>query len=797
MQVLPVSPLLATGVLLMMLAVQAQEAAAAVTASDATSGEMLLLDATLNGTPTHQLLTLRRLPDGSFIARASELQALRIRIDPKLVQDDNVTLAALSGLTFRYDEASQSIALQASDALLQAYQVGLDDGRTPVDLEAIKPTPGAILNYGLYATQGSGRTALSGTAELIGMTPYGIVSTNGVFNTDRRYGGQNVVRLDSSWRYIDPRSVRSYIVGDFASNALAWTSSVRLAGFQIASAFEQRSDIVTTALPQFSGSAALPSTLDLYVNQQRIFSGEIPSGPFDVRSLPSISGGDVRLVTTDATGRQVELKKSYYYVPGQLRTGLLEFSLDVGVPRLDYGIRSFSYDSTVFGSGSVRYGLNRSTTLEGHAELSSGGLANAGVGIVQSIGGSGAISASAAASSYKSDTGAKFSVQAEGDLAGIRFYAGTERTIGTYFDLARVSTLRNLSRTGAPSGSFTDLLASTARATAIDRAGISFIPWFDRTSINLSYNAITSPGYRQRIASLALSRAINERATFYANGYVDVSRTRNYGLFGTITVRIGRSTTVTAGVSHDTGRTAYTVSAEGLAGQRQGDVGWGVSDREVSGGDDQRSAYVSYRAAEALIRARVDQSGSAWRGSLDVEGSLIAAGGGLFPANRIGNGFVIVKNAGPGAEVIQGGVRMGKANGSGKALLPDVQPYYSQQIFIDPATLPDGWEAASTEKVAITGYRQGAVVDFGAKLVRSAVLILHTRDGKPVPPGYTLQLEGGESALVGYDGEAYVRGLGPTNRLSIDLGPAGTCAASFAYDAQGPAQPRIGPVTCQ
>ncbi len=170
------------------------------------------------------------------------------------------------------------------------------------------------------------------------MTKFGVFTTNTLFNTDRTYGGQGIVRLDSSWRYDDARSVRSYVVGDFASNALAWTSSVRLAGFQIASAFEQRSDIVTTALPQFSGSAALPSTLDLYVNQQRIFSGEIPSGPFDIKSLPFVSGGDVRLVTTDATGRQVELTKAYYYVPGQLRPGLIEFSIDVGVPRLDYGI---------------------------------------------------------------------------------------------------------------------------------------------------------------------------------------------------------------------------------------------------------------------------------------------------------------------------------------------------------------------------------------------------------------------------------------------------------------------------
>ncbi len=208
-------------------------------------------------------------------------------------------------------------------------------------------------------------------------------------------------------------------------------------------------------------------------------------------------------------------------------------------------------------------------------------------------------------------------MQAEGYFQGVRFYAGTERTIDDYFDLARVSTLRNARRIGT--GDDADMPTSTAEARAIDRAGISFTPWFDRTSVNLSYSAIRSPNYSQRIASLALSRAITDRISAYANGYVDVRKRRNYGLFATVTVRLGRSASVTTGVDHSDGRTAYSVQAEGLTGQRQGDFGWGVNDREVDGGEDQRGGYVSYRAREALVRAHVEQSGSAWRGGVDVE----------------------------------------------------------------------------------------------------------------------------------------------------------------------------------
>ncbi len=101
------------------------------------------------------------------------------------------------------------------------------------------------------------------------------------------------MRLESKWQYVDPEKVRIYTLGDFISNSSDWGSSVRLAGLQWSSAYTQRGDIVTSALPQFSGSAALPSTLDLYVNQQKIYSGLVPSGPFDVKQLPFISGNEV------------------------------------------------------------------------------------------------------------------------------------------------------------------------------------------------------------------------------------------------------------------------------------------------------------------------------------------------------------------------------------------------------------------------------------------------------------------------------------------------------------------------
>ncbi|KCX62062.1 type VII secretion system (T7SS), usher family protein, partial [Acinetobacter baumannii 855125] len=141
-------------------------------------------------------------------------------------------------------------------------------------------------------------------------------------NDENSYSHEKWVRLESKWQYVDPEKVRIYTLGDFISNSPDWGSSVRLAGFQWSSAYTQRGDLVTSALPQFSGSAALPSTLDLYVNQQKIYSGLVPSGPFDIKQLPFISGNEVTLVTTDATGQQSITKQAYYFSSKILAKGI-------------------------------------------------------------------------------------------------------------------------------------------------------------------------------------------------------------------------------------------------------------------------------------------------------------------------------------------------------------------------------------------------------------------------------------------------------------------------------------------
>ena len=207
-----------------------------------------------------------------------------------------------------------------------------------------------------------------------------------------------MLRLETSFSYSHPESLVTYRVGDSISGGLAWTRSIRFGGIQAQRNFGLRSDLVTAPLPSFSGSAAVPSTLDVYLNNSKTYTQEVPPGPFEVNNLPLIAGGEARLVLRDATGREVETTLPFYTSPQLLREDLTYFSIETGFPRIHYGTESNDYVAKEFASMSVRHGLADWLTLEGHAEEVSG-LYNGGAGLLVRTGNFGMLSAAASGSS--------------------------------------------------------------------------------------------------------------------------------------------------------------------------------------------------------------------------------------------------------------------------------------------------------------------------------------------------------------------------------------------------------------
>ncbi|PPC03360.1 fimbria/pilus outer membrane usher protein [Acinetobacter pittii] len=759
----------------------------------------LFLNISINSNASEDLVAVKQSKDGKLYIRSSALKTLRLKMDEHIPDNQWVCINDLNGIQFKYLENEQSLNLKVPPNMLTGYSVDLNGQQaTSPQLLKMKPLNAAILNYSLYNTITNDENVFSGTAEGIFNSAIGNFSSGVLYNgsNETSYSHEKWVRLETKWQYVDPEKIRIYTLGDFISNSSDWGSSVRLAGFQWSSAYSQRGDIVTSALPQFSGSAALPSTLDLYVNQQKIYSGLVPSGPFDIKQLPFISGNEVTLVTTDATGQQSITKKPYYFSSKILAKGINEFSVDVGMPRYNYGLYSNDYDDATFASGAIRYGYSNSLTLSGGAEASTDGLSNLGTGFAKNVFGIGVMNADIAVSQYKDENGYSALLGLEGRITkNISFNTSYRKVFDNYFDLARVSQVRYLkdNQINAESQNY---LNYSALADEIFRAGINY-NFYAGYGVYLGYNQIKYSDNSYKLLSTNLSGSLDKNWGFYASAYKDYEKHKDYGIYFALRYTPSSKVNAITSVSSDSGSLRYRQEIFGLSEPQIGSFGWGgYVERDQDAHENNASIYASYRARAAYLTGRYNRFGDNDQVALSATGSLVAAAGRIFAANEIGDGYAVVTNAGPQSQIINGGVNLGETDKSGRFLIPSLMPYQVNHIYLDPSYLPLNWNVKSTDQKTVVGYRQGTLVDFGAHQVISGLVKLVDQKNSPLMPGYTVRINGQQNGMVGYDGEVFIPNLLKQNKLEVDLLDHGSCQVDFTYNSNQYSTKKLGPYVC-
>ncbi|HEO1776970.1 TPA: fimbrial biogenesis outer membrane usher protein [Acinetobacter baumannii] len=760
----------------------------------------LFLNVFVNSTSSNDLISVNKDQDEKLYIRARDLKTLRLKLDEQISDSQWVCINDLKGIQFKYLENEQSLKLNIPSDMLTGYAVDLNGQQiTNPHLLKMKPLNAAILNYSLYNTITNDENVFSGSAEGIFNSAIGNFSSGVLYNgsNETSYSHEKWVRLESKWQYVDPEKVRIYTLGDFISNSPDWGSSVRLAGFQWSSAYTQRGDLVTSALPQFSGSAALPSTLDLYVNQQKIYSGLVPSGPFDIKQLPFISGNEVTLVTTDATGQQSITKQAYYFSSKILAKGINEFSVDVGVPRYNYGLFSNDYDEATFASGAIRYGYSNSLTLSGGAEASTDGLSNLGTGFAKNLFGFGVINADIAASQYKDENGYSALLGLEGRISkNISFNTSYRKVFDNYFDLARVSQIRYLKdnqMTSEPQ----NYLSYSALADEIFRAGINY-NFYAGYGVYLGYNQIKYSDNSYKLVSANLSGSLNKNWGFYTSAYKDYENQKDYGIYFALRYTPSSRVNAITSISNESGKTTYRQEINGFSDPQIGAFGWGgYVERDQDANQNNASIYGSYRARAAYLTGRYNRIGDNDQVAVSATGSLVAAAGRVFAANEIGDGYAVVTNAGPQSQILNGGVNLGKTDKSGRFLIPSLVPYQENHIYLDPSYLPLNWSVKSTDQETVVGYRQGSLIDFGAKQVVSGLVKLVDQSNSPLLPGYTVHINGHEESIIGYDGEVFIQNLLKQNKLEVDLLDHGSCQVDFTYNGNQYSTKKLGPYVCR
>jgi outer membrane usher protein len=747
-------------------------------AMEAVSDAQLFLELVVNQMDTGRVVAVEQRKGRLFIP-ASALRETGMKLPDSLAGE--VDLDSLAGLHSEYDTGAQRLLLEVPPDWLPEQLIGRRDAypRTPA-LSSF----GALFNYDLYLndTDDAG-TYLAAWNEVRVFDSWGTVSSTGQYR--RTLSGASLgaldngyLRYDTTWRYSDDERLLTYEAGDVISGALPWTSSVRLGGVQFSRDFAVRPDLVTYPLPQFAGEAAVPSSVDLFINGYKSSSAELQPGPYTLTNVPFINGaGEAVVVTTDALGRQVSTTVPFYVTSSLLQKGLSDFSVAAGTLRQDYGLRDFSYGPGA-GSGSLRYGLSDYLTVESHAEASDA-LTLGGLGGNLRLGNLGVLNTALSQSRFDGDTGQQLSLGYQ--YSNSRFSVSWQR-------LQRRDRYADLSVVDTPWMSLSKRSEQATLSLNLDSWGSLGAGYFDVRAADDT---------RTRLLNLSWSKPLWHNSSFYLSANREIGDS-NWAMQAQLVIPFDlRGSLAVSSERSNNGQSLHRVNYS-RAVPSEGGVGFNVG---YATGDapDYRQADLTWRLQSVQLQAGVYGTSDAQTRWADASGSLVWMDGQAFAANRIDDAFVVVSTDGyAGIPVRYENQVVGQTDRNGHLLVPWSSAYYRGKYEIDPLNLPANVRSPNVEQRIAVRRGSGYLLEFPLSRMIAASIVLVDAQQQELPLGSAVVHEqSGTQAVVGWDGLVYLENLQAQNSLRVTLADGKTCQAQFAVDMNQAQIPLIGPLVCR
>jgi outer membrane usher protein len=747
-------------------------------AMEAVSDAQLFLELVVNQMDTGRVVAVEQRKGRLFIP-ASALRETGMKLPDSLAGE--VDLDSLAGLHSEYDSGAQRLLLEVPPDWLPEQLIGRRDAypRTPA-LSSF----GALFNYDLYLndTDDAG-TYLAAWNEVRVFDSWGTLSSTGQYR--RTLSGASLgaldngyLRYDTTWRYSDDERLLTYEAGDVISGALPWTSSVRLGGVQFSRDFAVRPDLVTYPLPQFAGEAAVPSSVDLFINGYKSSSAELQPGPYTLTNIPFINGaGEAVVVTTDALGRQVSTTVPFYVTSSLLQKGLSDFSVAAGTLRQDYGLRDFSYGPGA-GSGSLRYGLSDYLTVESHAEASDA-LTLGGLGGNLRLGNLGVLNTALSQSRFDGDTGQQLSLGYQ--YSNSRFSVSWQR-------LQRRDRYADLSVVDTPWMSLSKRSEQATLSLNLDSWGSLGAGYFDVRAADDT---------RTRLLNLSWSKPLWHNSSFYLSANREIGDS-NWAMQAQLVIPFDlRGSLAVSSERSNNGQSLHRVNYS-RAVPSEGGVGFNVG---YATGDapDYRQADLTWRLQSVQMQAGVYGTSDAQTRWADASGSLVWMDGQAFAANRIDDAFVVVSTDGyAGIPVRYENQVVGQTDRNGHLLVPWSSAYYRGKYEIDPLKLPANVRSPNVEQRIAVRRGSGYLLEFPLSRMIAASIVLVDAQQQELPLGSAVVHEqSGTQAVVGWDGLVYLENLQAQNSLRVTLADGKTCQAQFAVDMNQAQIPLIGPLVCR
>ncbi len=723
------------------------------------------------------VLVLRR-PDGHFLIPAEDLERWRMRV-PSAVPlryegKSYYRVDDLPGATVQVDERRLTMALVTRP---EAFE-GTVDVMKPVQYPPpMLPYPGAFLNYKLSATQIHSDRIDNGLFEAGFFNKFGVLTT-GVLAPELG-SPHDWIRLESTFTADYPEKLTTLRAGDTISRPGAWGRALRLGGLQYGTNFRTQPGFIRTPVLEAAGSATLPSTVDVFVNNALARRTAVPPGPFSIANIPAINGaGDVRLVVTDLLGRQQVITQPYYGSIQLLKRGLTDFSYEAGLTRRDFGIESDHYGPPV-AAATYRRGFTDGFTGELHAETSND-VRTAGPTAVVRAGNLALLSGSYALG---------HSDQGFGHLVG----AGIEHAENRFsFSAIGQWTTSGFRQVGSLTGDPT--LNRQTTITAGYQLGLFG---------SISATRVVQD-FRGQPNAEVLTLSYNVPVARLANFSLNVQRipgpAGSTGLHAALVIPFGELTSAALAIDRTkSNATGDTENLQSLFVQKSPPLGDGYAYR-LQLREEDVLASLSLQNAYGVYTAEGSRTGdnhdTALR--LGVEGGVATLGGYSFATRNMTDSFAVVHVADfSNVRILHDNQVVARTDEQGYAVVPRLRPYDRNQIGIDQRDLPLDAVLGGLKLDAVPYYRSGVLLEFPIKRVRAGTLNIALDDGEPIPSGAIARVEGKQDEFpVALQGELYIEGLEDRNRVTV-LWKGQACTLDVTYPKTNDPLPNLGTFVCK
>ena len=738
----------------------------------------LVLETNLNGEDRGTILFVES--DGRLFLAEDDARNLRLRppaeADLAFQARRYFALATLAVEVVSLDRTALRVVLRAAAGAFEPSTVsgrGLEYAVTPAGV-------GGFFNYDLLGTRFAHRTAADGAFELGAFAPAGVLTHQFVArnlytddNSPRSYQ-----RVATAWRKDWPEQTLTAEIGDAVSRAGATGRALRFGGAAVRTNYGLRPGFVQQPLPVFSGEAAVPSTVQVFVQNQLRTTTSIEPGPFTIDNVPIILGaGDARVVVRDALGREQVITSSFYAAGGLLRPGLTDYALAAGRLRTTGAPGGADYGNH-FASGLWRQGLTSNVTVEARVEAESG-MTRVGGAAIDVGGRLGEVEAAAAVASVPGR--GTYALLA----AGYR-YLDFDNSVTARWEQAQDGFRFAGETEASPTPRRQILFAASRRLGMGWNVGAALI------------DTVNHDASRTRSANLS---------TFVALG-ANVSLLMT---FNRVRDATGSRSLASVSLLFPLGpHTSFNASVDGGAEARQSvsliralpmDEGWGyrlaATHRAV--GTRVEAAASAQIPAATLNADVVKDSGQTTALRAGASGSLGLVGDTLFASRSIVDSFAVVRLQDvEDVPILLNNQRAGRTDARGRLLLPRLFAYLPNEVRVDPDTLPPDVEIRSDRAQIVAPYRSGVVVDLDVKRVASALVRLRTRDGV-VPAGASVTVAPDATASgVAQRGEFYLSGQ-PGRKRAVIQWRGQSCSIDLELPARPPAGAvfhQLGPFEC-